>query len=370
LIRTIKQVRFWSWEKMKLDFLWSDSMGAKSASTWVETEDTSVLIDPGAAEMQPSFPMSDEKKSDLRGEARSTINGKGVVSDHMVITHYHYDHHFLPDFAGFDFEKMFSDSEIWVKDPNKWINKSQWGRSRKFIKSLCETVGGEDFEDLKISPEDDSFKDPVSDLTHAMGKDFGDYQDRREELLEKWSKRMDSWQELWKGNDWLKEPELSTSVTYADGKSFEDGDTKVKFSKPLFHGIEYSKTGWVLSTVIEDPTGKTFLHSSDLQGPTIEDQADWIISEDPDYLFLDGPATYLYGYLLNKTNLERSVENAVRILRECDMEMMVYDHHLAREKKFRERTEKFWNIADESETEVFTVAESKNQTPKVLEVTG
>ena len=352
---------------MDVDFLWSDSMGAKSTSTMVKTEDTSILIDPGAAQMQPSFPMSDEKKLEHRRKARKTINEKGKASDHVVISHYHYDHHFLPDFANLDFEEMFSDSKIWTKDPNQWINKSQWERSRKFVRSLCETFEGEGFDDLETQPEKESFQDPVPDLTHAMGRDFGDYQDRREELLEKWSGRMDSWRELWKENDWIKEPDISIDVNYADGKSFETGGTKVKFSKPLFHGIEYSKTGWVLATVIENPTGETFLHSSDLQGPTIEDQADWIISEDPDYLYLDGPATYLYGFMLNKTNLERSVDNSARILRECDLESLVYDHHLVREEKFRERTEKFWDVAEDVETEVFTAAESKDQTPKALE---
>ncbi len=42
---------------IRLDPIWFDSLGAKSMCTLVETPDVSVLIDPGAAIMHPSFPL-------------------------------------------------------------------------------------------------------------------------------------------------------------------------------------------------------------------------------------------------------------------------------------------------------------------------
>lgn len=357
-------------EVLDIDFVWFDSMGAKSACTRVETGDTSILIDPGAATMQPSYPLSDDEKADYRREAREKIQKRGEESDITTISHYHYDHHFLPDFSSFNAKKLLTGSSLWLKDPNRWINNSQWDRSRKFVKSLCSLFPGENFEDLEANPRQEEFKDPVPELNHAMEKDFGDYQERREELLEKWSERFEKWKEKWKTEKWIKEPDISIPVHYSDGKSLKKGETEIQFSKPLFHGIEYSQTGWVIATTIKDETGKTFIHSSDLQGPTIEDQADWIIDKNPDYLFLDGPATYLYGYMLNKTNLDRAVDNATRILKEGDLELFVYDHHLVREKKFRERTEKFWKAANQVDTKVVTAAELKGKTPKILELEG
>ncbi len=41
--------------------------------------------------------------------------------------------------------------------------------------------------------------------------------------------------------------ELSFSpltVKYPEGKSFKFGNTTLRFSKPLFHGIEFSRVGW------------------------------------------------------------------------------------------------------------------------------
>lgn len=353
---------------MEIDPIWFDSMGAKTTCTKVVTRDTSILIDPGAAAMQPSYPMSDEKKNECRDRARKEIQRKGMNVDHVVVSHYHYDHHFLPDFGYLDFEKLFRGVNLWVKDPNRWINNSQWERGRKFVKELCKIFEGETYDQLNVGPRKEKFEDPVPNLSKAMNKNFGNYQERRNELLNKWSKRFEKWSQNWSTKDWIREPKLSVPVEFAENKSFKEGDTKVRFSKPLFHGIEYSQTGWIFTTTVTDESGFKFVHTSDLQGPTIEDYADRIIEKNPDYLVLDGPATYLYGYMLNKTNLQRSIDNAIKILKEADVETFIYDHHLLRDENYKERTKKFWGAAENSETEVFTAAELKGQTPMILEV--
>lgn len=353
---------------MKVSPIWFDSMGAKSSCTKVETKDASFLIDPGTAVMQPSYPIPDEEKQRYRQEALRQIQEAGENVDHIVLSHYHYDHHPLPEHGRFDIKSLFKNSILWMKDPNIWINKSQWKRSRKFIKKICELFEGERFDDLEIEPKKKDFKDPVKGLNHAMEKDFGDYQERRGELLEKWSRRFEKWKERWSTQTWIREPDLSIPVHFADGEEFKKGDTRVKFSSPLFHGIEYAGTGWVIATLIQDESGYTFLHSSDLQGPTIEDYADWIIDINPDFLVLDGPATYLLGYMLNKTNLQRAVDNATRIIQDSDIDTFIYDHHLLRERKFKERTKKFWDAAKDEETRVVTAAELKGNIPLILEV--
>ena len=49
-------------EKIIIEPVWFDSLGAKSSCTLVETPDVKILIDPGIVAMQPSFPASDAKK--------------------------------------------------------------------------------------------------------------------------------------------------------------------------------------------------------------------------------------------------------------------------------------------------------------------
>ena len=154
-------------------------------------------------------------------------------------------------------------------------------------------------------------------------------------------------------------PEIKSdkiTVIFPEERTFTFGDTKLRFSKPLFHGIEYAGVGWVFATIVEYKDKKIF-HSSDVSGPMIEDYADLIIKENPSILFLDGPTTYLFGYILNRINLERTIDNTVRIIKEIDADVIIYDHHLTRENKFRERTKRIWDTAVKTNKKVVTAAE-------------
>ncbi|MFW6144932.1 MAG: hypothetical protein ACOC55_05115, partial [Candidatus Natronoplasma sp.] len=125
-------------EQIEVKPVWSDSLGAKSMCVKVKTSDTSMVVDPAAAVMQKSYPLSTERKYTLLDEARREIEKACEGAEHAFISHYHYDHHFLPGTQGIDFEKVFSGKEIWMKDPNRWINPSQWKRSRKFIRAFLD----------------------------------------------------------------------------------------------------------------------------------------------------------------------------------------------------------------------------------------
>ncbi|MFC7199283.1 hypothetical protein [Halospeciosus flavus] len=330
--------------------VWSDSLGAKSTCCRVETPDTSICVDPGVAAMQPSYPLADDLKGRYREVAREAVESAVDRSEHVAISHYHFDH-YAPD------PSRYGDATLWLKDPNQWINDSQWHRAREFLRALADHHGA----DLETTdPRRETYPDPYDDLDHAREKDFGDYQERREELLSKWRERFWNRVERWTSEPWVCEPAFAN---FADDAAFTVGDTTIRFLGPLFHGIEYARTGWVLATVVETPE-VTFLHSSDLQGPVVEDYADRIVDVDPDVLFLDGPATYLLGPMLNRTNLQRSVDNAARIVREVDPACTWFDHHLLRETQYRERTETVWDLRDEGYA-VQTVAEFEGQAPLV-----
>ncbi|MFP4052062.1 MAG: MBL fold metallo-hydrolase, partial [Thermoplasmata archaeon] len=82
-------------DKIKVEPIWSDSMGAKSLCVKVSTDDTNIMIDPSAAVMQKSYPMDTDRKYQLLSDAKEKITCKAEDVDHMIVTHYHYDHHFL-----------------------------------------------------------------------------------------------------------------------------------------------------------------------------------------------------------------------------------------------------------------------------------
>ena len=351
-------------EKITIKPVWFDSLGAKSSCTLVKTPDVKILIDPGIAAMQPSFPAPAAKKREWRDKGREAIKRASKEADIIIISHYHYDHFFPTDLS------IYKDKLVFAKNPNEYINDSQRARATSFYSSICATYGGTDLESLakpKRKRSRKKYPDPLAELPIARHKDFGDYNKRRAELLEKGRRWFDSRVVNWIRNPVIPELDLpALKVKYPEGKAFKFGNTTLRFSKPVFHGIEFSRVGWVFYTIVEYETEK-FVHSSDLNGPVIEDYAQQIIRENPQVLILDGPMTYMFGYLLNRINLNRAVENAAAIVRSIDAELIIYDHHLPRERRFRERTEKVWSTAKEANKKVMTAAEFLGKEPSVLE---
>lgn len=352
---------------IKARLLWFDSLGAKSACVLVETPDLRLLLDPGAAAMQPSYPLPGELKERLRLRAYEAIQAAAKRADVVVITHYHHDHHVRFDFP-IDARAIYGGKIIWAKDPNCYINKSQWDRARLLYDQMCRKLGGlAGLEELLEAPKRTSFKDPLKDLALAVKRDFGDYRARREELLAKgraWLEKLAK--DLWARRGWVPELELGgTHVEFVDGQEREIGKTIVRFVGPLFHGIEYARVGWVLAVVVERG-GSKLIYSSDLQGPVIEDYAAWLVREDPGALILDGPPTYLFGYMLNRVNLSRAVENICFLVRETKADPIILDHHLLREARYAERLAEVYRLAKRTGKRVLTAAEWLGQEPLVL----
>lgn len=344
---------------MEVRFIWFDSLGAKSSCTLVRTKDASILIDPGIAVMHPSFPAPREAKLKWFQEGFEAIKRAAKLADIVVITHYHYDH-----FVDFD-EGIYLGKDIFIKDPNRYINDSQRGRSLSFFSNLYGSLGLK-LEELMEPPEGGDYRDPLEELPIASRKDFGEYNTRRGELLTaglRWfNLRVNKW------NSYRRIPELEGKglrVRFADGKSFKIGGTKIKFTKPFFHGVEFSRLGWVIGVVIEEGSEK-FLYSSDLNGPVIEDYANWIVSESADVMVVDGPPTYLLGYTMNLINFRRALANAMEIVKNSKAKLIIYDHHLPREPKFKERTKEVWELAKNYGKKLSTVAEYFNLKPAVL----
>lgn len=321
--------------------LWFDSLGAKASALLVETPDLRLLVDPGAAEMQPSFPLPPEERKRLRGEALQTIRKAARKADIVFISHYHYDHHTLPVEA----PDLYAGKELWIKDPNRFINRSQWERARLFYAQLCHLRGLEPRE--YISAPGGVEADPS--LWPSRRK-----KDRQ------WFQGL---VRLWQGGPWLKE---GPGISFADGRSFRRGGTSVRFTEPLFHGGEFDRVGWVVALVVE-VGGRKLLYSSDIQGPVIEAYARWIAEERPDLLVLDGPPTYLLGYLFGQRDLERALSNLEGLLERLRDTVIIYDHHLPRDPRFRERTWEVWEMA--KGRALYTCAEWFGSKPLVLELT-
>jgi predicted metallo-beta-lactamase superfamily hydrolase len=123
-------------------------------------------------------------------------------------------------------------------------------------------------------------------------------------------------------------------LCYCDDSTHRFGNTKITFSPPYFHGPENNRLGYVILTTIDDGE-KKILHTSDVQGPVSEKTTEYIITQHPDFLIIDGPPTNMLGFRFSKKNLQKASDNLIRIITTLKCEILL-DHHLLRDLKYRD----------------------------------
>ena len=351
---------------IKVRLLFFDSLGAKCSSVLVETPDVSILIDPGAAGLQPSFPLPREEKTRLREEAFKRIRHYGTSSDIVVITHYHYDHHVHPSRIG-EMACLFRGKTLLVKDPNQWINRSQRSRALKFLSEIYRISGGnEPFEELMEASSFKMTNDPferhpktASLWRRSKGKKLRVYQAKK-----RWFEKI---VESWKRNKWVRSFEAGgTKILFADGREFMFGNTRIKFTFPLFHGQFLDNVGWVIGLTVEH-AGNKFLFSSDLQGPIIEEYAEWIINSKPEVIVADGPPLYTYGFMIGREEIKNVINNMQRIICEARPSKIIWDHHICRG-VFKPKMREVYSCAEREGVNICTAAEHIGLKPLIERV--
>lgn len=156
---------------------------------------------------------------------------------------------------------------------------------------------------------------------------------------------------------------ITEEIGYADNRTYEFGDTEIRFSKPVPHGSTATR-GYVVETAVE--ADDTFVHSSDVQGPLLEEQIDFIVSERPETLFVDGPSTYRKDQIA-QLELRKANENLVKLIREANIRRLVVDHHLTRDLEYRQQIQPVIDAGDELGVAVMVAAEYLDVAPSLLE---
>ena len=158
---------------------------------------------------------------------------------------------------------------------------------------------------------------------------------------------------------------LPKRIEFADGKEFCFGKTKIKFSKPLWHGPKGTSLGFVIMVSVQHGKEK-LLYTSDLNGPYLPQYADLIIKERPTYLILDGPVLYLLGFILSYGNLLKIIKNLIKIVKNTKPKYLILDHHPLRDYRYNELLAPVYEQAKLRGLKILTAAEFLGKEPKVL----
>jgi predicted metallo-beta-lactamase superfamily hydrolase len=268
-----------------------DSFGVRSMATFVETDDITVLIDPGVSLAPNRYGLPPHPIEEQRMEERwADVKEHAARSDVLIVTHYHYDHHDPEE------PEVYEGKIVYLKHPTEKINKSQAGRAAHFLDQL---------------------------------------------------------------------DELPSSLDTADGNEFTHGSTSITFSPPVYHGTN-PRLGYVVEVSISCG-GEKVVFTSDVEGPSVADQADFILQESPDLLILDGPMTYMLGFRYSQKSLELAIENINRIIAETAVKTIVVEHHFMRDLKYKERIPEVYDCAAENDVTVMNAAEYSGHDLDMLE---
>jgi len=158
---------------------------------------------------------------------------------------------------------------------------------------------------------------------------------------------------------------MPKKLEIADEKSFQLGKTSINFSKAVCHGTN-PRLGYVIEVSIKNNNEK-FVSTSDVEGPSLEDQISFILNEKPNVLFVDGPMTYMLGFRYSFKSLEISNANLVKAIKTPNLHTLVLDHHFLRDLNYRLRIKPVYEAAEKHGVKVITAAEFCGRKIEMLE---
>ncbi|MEO0115345.1 MAG: hypothetical protein ABIK93_07695 [candidate division WOR-3 bacterium] len=157
---------------------------------------------------------------------------------------------------------------------------------------------------------------------------------------------------------------LTKEILIGDGASFRFGATEIICSEAVCHGVS-NKLGMVIEVAVQEG-GEKFLFTSDVQGITLDEQLAFILKQNPDIIFADGPMTYMLNYRFRPEDLARSIKNIIRIINETKVNKLILDHHFLRDLNYKKYLEEIF-ATNLGNTEILTAAEFAGQENDLLE---
>lgn len=262
--------------------------------TFVETPDVSVLLDAGVSLCPYRFGLPPHPlEFEAISRCRKNIAAAADRVEIVTISHYHFDHH-TPSY------------EDWM---------CNWTEPDATAKQI--------YRDKVVLLK--NYREGVNSSQRRRGWIF-------RKTGGKYAKKLES----------------------ADSKSFDYGITKIRFSKPVFHGSENTFLGWVLMATIEYEAEK-FMFAPDVQGPMSDETTSTIIQEHPNVLMIGGPPLYLENSKVPARETNLALTNLQKIV--SNTKQIILDHHILRDENWRKKTESVFERAKEADSKIMTSAE-------------
>ncbi len=125
---------------MEIKLLAFDSFGVRSMSTFIQTRDVLIHIDPAVSLAPQRYKLPPHRREVERLlECAREIEKHARDAEIIIVTHYHYDHHDPGKLIPIE---IYRNKIVYIKDPQNKINRSQMQRASRFL-SLVKQVAKE-----------------------------------------------------------------------------------------------------------------------------------------------------------------------------------------------------------------------------------
>jgi hypothetical protein len=157
---------------------------------------------------------------------------------------------------------------------------------------------------------------------------------------------------------------LAKEILIGDGFTFKFDEVEIVCSKPVCHGVS-NNLGMVIEVAVQEGTEK-FLFSSDVQGMPLDEQLTFVLQQNPDIIFMDGPMTYILNYRYRPEDLAHSIKNILRVINETKVSKFILDHHFLRDLNYKNYLEEIF-ATNLGNTQILTAAEFLEKENELLE---
>ncbi|NQT26479.1 hypothetical protein HQ585_14090 [candidate division KSB1 bacterium] len=152
---------------------------------------------------------------------------------------------------------------------------------------------------------------------------------------------------------------LPREVIYIDGRSFDIGQTRFSFSDPV-KIVDEGETAYTISLSMRFEK-TTLVHTSGSQGLSSPVVRDFIKEQNPNVLYLDGPALYQLDTKASQVELDKLSAELENLYQSSDIKDVILDHHFIREQKWQNRMDILSANAAKHNVQIQTAAEFRGE---------
>lgn len=154
-------------------------------------------------------------------------------------------------------------------------------------------------------------------------------------------------------------------TVFMDNRTFEIGNLRIKFSKPVKCSNEDSNDPVIPTAIFCEQ--ETFLFSSNIEGLFQDKIVHWIIQQKPTFLYLDGPDTCRTDCRPESNRMSIFFDMTKRLLEQTPLKTIIIDHHSPRDPDWRRKMKPLFDMAEHRNIKCRTAAEYRGEEDNLLE---